>query len=697
MRGFIWRGFIVMVATLFAVACSDDGSGGALEQDATGDVQGDADDSSSAESPGWLVERGDACGDGVCEGSESEDSCPEDCAEAPVARMDPFSDDLDFYPHDLFTVEDSSTATGLRVDITQERFPKLGRYTRTALSVLKDLVTLDGFGWIAGGYIRFDRSVAADTVLAADGETPSEAGPNVIAGYIDADGAFVRQPIEVQLPSDGKAIVFRPMFPLPPASHAVFALTTSITDTAGRPLMPSPWMQAALDGEAPAPLDRVQGRFDESVAALIGAGVIEDGSELAALLPFTTQSLDPIDAEVREDLRERTIDWVSEGCQTLSSYRRCNVTLSLPNYRGGDHRSINRPGSGRVGTYDVPMVAYLPLLEVGDDEGVQAFQPPYRTIIGGHGLAGTRNQISMFAARATAMGLALVAIDAPEHGDHPSRTDPSPDSQSGAINFLGFRDGSYDAIFMRDNWRQAVWDKLGLLQALRQGLDIDGNGEVDLTTDQLCYFGASLGTIMAPQFIAWADEVEVAVLTIGGARLGDIMQFSRQFANLFKVLVGPGLKPHFIETLYPVLQTILEQGDPALYSAHLGEERLIDAPPVQIIKGMAFNDEIVPDEANVLMARVMNLTQVPPVLKPVGHIEVAEGRSLSGNMESGGTAAYIQFDYVQSGDGWRLTDHSRLPGSPVGIEAWFHFLETFYEDGVGEVIDPYERFGYTRP
>src|SRR5690606_27301394 len=224
------------------------------------------------------------------------------------------------------------------------------------------------------------------------------------------------------------------------------------------------------------------------------------------------------------------------------------------------------------------------------------FGTPFPTIIYGHGLNSPRTQGKKLAEFAAPLGIATIAIDAPEHGDHPTA-----EGNEGLDVIFGFfgidlgetlADFAVDSEVLRDSWQQAAYDKLSLLEVMGDTLDVDGDGQPDITTQGLTYLGVSLGSIMGPQFLALTDRIDAAVLVIGGGRVTDIIQLGDLFGAVIGLLVPPGLDEGDVARYFPLLQTAIERGDAGNWAPYLVQQRLQQgAPPIQILDAAVLDDE----------------------------------------------------------------------------------------------------------
>lgn len=66
---------------------------------------------------------------------------------------------------------------------------------------------------------------------------------------------------------------------------------------------------------------------------------------------------------------------------------------------------------------------------------------------------------------------------------------------------------------------QNIADLMQLTRVVRAGLDVDGDGGVDLNADRIYYYGHSLGGMYGPGFVAYTPEVRAAFFLVPGAPL----------------------------------------------------------------------------------------------------------------------------------------------------------------------------------
>ena len=109
-----------------------------------------------------------------------------------------------------------------------------------------------------------------------------------------------------------------------------------------------------------------------------------------------------------------------------------------------------------------------------------------------------------------------------------------------------------------------------------------------------------------------------------------------------------------------------------------------------VLLGMALDDSIVPNISNFALGRAMGVPIIEPLLRPEDGFEVLPG-PIAGNFAEGlATGGYLQFDRVQNDrDEIEMATHNNTTDSDVGLDAWFHFLTTHWNDGLAEIRDPY--------
>ena len=597
---------------------------------------------------------------------------------------------LSVFPDDALTVADTTSRTGLRPAIEPLDFELLADAPETFQEIFRDLATLDGFGLTAGITLRFD--AALDPTSVDSGELTANLAAPVVIMVETATGA-TPWPYEAELTDEDMTLILEPMIPLPPKTRVYVAVTTRLRSASGLSLAPSPAMKAALAGDAvDAATGRVAERIAGSATAFIAAGGASSIEELAGVVVFTTQSVYEDAGAIADLFAARDIRPTAIECVTEELWIACEGSFLAVDYRGADGFIEDVGSVDADTTYEIPFTVWLPLVAPGPYGG-----DAFPTLIYGHGLGGGRDQGARLAEFAAPRGMATIAIDALKHGDHPTAESNAPLTR--ILDFFGIstQDLSFKPLLMREHFRGSSYDKLQLVRMLELGVDVDGDQQVDLDPARVSYLGVSLGGIMGPELLALAPSIGAAVLVVPGGRVSSIVSDAEQFGIIIELMRPDDSTDGDVDRFFPVLQTMLERGDAAVWAPYLlGDERPSSMPvsAPHLLMGMVLDDDTVPNTANRALARALNIPLVPPLRQEVGLITTTGAAPIAANLADGRTAGLLQFDRVEDdGGGTRPATHSNVGDSDVGAEAWFHFLDSYLTTGTPEIIDPYEQLG----
>ena len=319
---------------------------------------------------------------------------------------------------------------------------------------------------------------------------------------------------------------------------------------------------------------------------------------------------------------------------------------------------------------------------------------PAPLLIMGHGLGGDRSQGSFIADVAAARGIGVVAIDAPFHGEHPSAAGGQ--GMMALMDFFGVDMFSMTVhgLKLRDSFRQATFDKLELLRAIEVNADIDGDGDEDVDLDRIGYLGVSLGGIMGPELLALTDRVRAAALVVAGGRLSTVVRDGSSFGPMIEMVVPPDTTQGDLDRFFPVMQSLVERGDPVNYAPHVLGDRLdgVRGGVPSVLMQVAMGDDTVPNTASHALARAFGVDHLEPVIQSVGLLDEVEG-PLRGNRGAGGaTAGLSQFDRVTvERDGPLVqANHSNVLGSAEGFTQLMGFFDSWLDEDAPIIAQPYE-------
>jgi len=608
---------------------------------------------------------------------------------------------LTTFPDDYFTVDDPLSPTGLRVSMVPGQDVQVSGALASHALLLEQLSTLDGFGTNADLVLVFSGPLDP-TTLPAGGDGSGRADASVVLVDLDASPPafldFDWRLVEEGGNTENHTLVLSPLGPLRPRTRYGIAVTTRARDGAGECIAPSESMRHLLSGAATAPrLDRLRSRIGELVAALESAETIAGPGDLSAAVVFTTQSIWQTSATIAEGIRQRTYPYQSiGGCVDHGDFRECAGSFDADDYRIDSHH-VDDAAPASQGTYALPIVTYLPPMV----PGVGSFP----TILYVHSLTRDRYQAARVAAFACPLGFAVVAIDAVLHGNHPQQ--PSDQSDFGRLMaFFGINaslDPPWDGLRMRGNLRQSAYEKLQLLELLRPGVDIDGDGVDDVGIDPIGYVGASLGGIMGPEFLAFAPEMGFALLVVPGARMSWVIQHAPSFAILALILQN-GEPNGEMARVFPLLQAVVDRADPGSYTRHVLQERLpgFDSAAPHLLMQIAVGDEVVPNRTSQAYAAGLGVPLVGDALVSLAGVHSGPDLPATENLDvvcdgasTSVTAGLYQYDIVWVGPGpdAEPASHQNLADNPITVHQSTHFLTTCVQGGVCEVVDPYYELG----
>lgn len=575
-----------------------------------------------------------------------------------MQRYDPVSSEVvELWPDPLLTAP-AETASGLRLDPGLDKAAWLGAVNGLIAPSVAQASAAGGFA--RGGGVLFRFSAPLDGLpMSADESLASDA---VTLLNLDADPPE-RVPFEVELSSDGLIVALQPVVVLAPTARHVAVVTTAATSGGGC-VSPSPTASALIHGQAPdARFAEVAPRY---AAALADAGVAPD--RVAAMTTFTTHGDQAQVAAAAEHASGQSFSWATAPVCDDGAYRHCEATFTAHDYR---HDRVVQPTPNE--TYVLPVTIGLP-----------SSPGPHPVLVFGHGLGGDRTSVTGVQGIAEALGMVTVAVDALRHGEHPTAAEIS------ATAFLGLDvsdEAPLDTLVLKSNFNQTNLDRVQLLALLGQHPDIDGDGDDDVDPNRVAYWGISLGGLLGPGLLAMSNQVELAILSVGGGKLTRFVSDSAEVEALLGLLETLLGGPDEFAALMVVTQSLVDNGDPMLWAAHVSRDRLRGGTGPHLLLPVAMSDRTVPPSTGKALARAFVAPQVTPIVEPVAPLAPADA-PLAANLD-GKTVGYFQFDRV--GDPPEPAGHS-LPSKEEAMLQARHFLETWLA-GTPEIIDPYPVVG----
>jgi hypothetical protein len=494
-----------------------------------------------------------------------------------TARFDLSSPAGHPFPTDIYTVADPSHNTGLRVSL-----PKPDCAVRPSDCADIDVLnTLDGFNLQARLSIPFSGAIDVATVNDSNifvlslGDTLGGAG-----GQVVGINQVVWDPTSLTLHAESDQLLDQ---------HTRYALivTNGIRDAVGDPVEPGPFRHDLNFGQTN---DARLKAYRKAVLDAITASGVDPDTVVAASV-FSTQSATAVLEKIRDRIKgmtpgaatfllgprgSRTVFPLisSSGLTTIAFNRQTSTTGPLTTVAVPTTALLAQPGVGRIafGKFSSPDWETTPgriIPAVGTLTGVPAVQATnnvyfnlilpagpapaggWPVAIFGHGFGDNKNN-SPFAVAATMAnhGIATIGINVVGHGFGAAGT-LTVNANSTSVTFSaggrGFdqdgntvidsTEGSSAAapngiVGNRDGLRQTVADLMQLVRVLQVGVDVDGDGVVDLDPGRIYYFGQSFGGIYGTKFIAVEPDVRAGVPNVPGGAIIEIARLSPIFRPL---------------------------------------------------------------------------------------------------------------------------------------------------------------------
>ncbi len=610
-------------------------------------------------------------------GDEDPGPPPEFCAGTTTHRWDiTDTEDVDLFPDGLLEAPDPDSPTGRSVVINESTARWLPGTPNIFLEGVRSFNGLSGFGTMGGVLLRFNGGTVSTVPQTVD-ESLEGTGWQLLDL---SSSPPERVPFEVDVQEDGATVVVWPLRPLAAGAPHAFVLTTDATADDGDCIAPTATTQALLWGDTLPDHPNAAETAERYRSTLDTLGLAP--ADISALTVFTTHNELGLWRDIVETAEADPIAWTADsGCVERTGMLECTANTTVLDRRNAD--GLVDPTITPVEA-PIPVSVWLP----GDGTG-----GPFPVVVYAHGLGSKRTEGRIVADMVADLGVAVVAMEAVKHGDHPT-TEGSGGTDTDAIGFLGIdlSTVSLNPNLMRGNFDQTNLDRRRLLRLLTEQPDFNGDGQDDFDPTRITYMGASLGAILGPQVLSVSPEVDAVVFSVGGARLMNIVRDTSALSDFEAFIVTlVGSRERF-DRLLPVAQHLVDPIDPGTWAAHLLTDRFDDAPAPHLMMHVAMEDEVVPISAGHALARALALPHLKHVQASVPLLTEVDG-PLAGNGVDGSTHAFFQFDRISSGSGSTTAGHTSTPKSLEGEVQLRTFVESWLTDGVPVAIDPYAEVG----
>jgi Bacterial Ig-like domain len=480
------------------------------------------------------------------------------------------------FPANLYTVDDASQATGLRVNLEKPNCA----VRPSDCADIDVLNTLDGFNIQPRISVPFSGPIDLSTVSSS---TIFLVGPGFHKVGIN----------QVVWEPAANTLHFESDEQLAQTSTYLLVVTNGVHGADGEPLDTTTFRHDLNFGQTKDPVEKAYRKsLLDGLSMARAVGVNSD--DIAGASLFTTQTITAISEKIRAQIQavappsarfdlgtsgERTVFPLS----TITSVqwnRQVGTSTFSPTvlplaalFAFGPTISTVAFGSYQSRDYETPgkfIPAYgtatgTPVVQEMSTIGFTLFVPAGAKPVGGwpvaifgHGFTDSRGGAPWAVASSLASrGLASIAINVVGHGRGPLgtytvlRTSGLPQvvlSDGGrAIDQDG--NGTYDStegvnaaapntlIGNRDGLRQTVIDLMQLVRMIQGGVDVEGDSSADLSTTRIYYGGQSFGGIYGVPLLGVEPAVRAGVTNVPG---GPIIEIAR-LSPAFRALIGLAL------------------------------------------------------------------------------------------------------------------------------------------------------------
>lgn len=543
------------------------------------------------------------------------------------------------FPSNVYLKEDSSTATGYRVNFGETTLPmSVGGYQNTP-----DLLNVsDGFSPVAGPLTYLPG--ATGTGLTSPFSPEDSLLDGSLTVILDAEtGERVAHFAEVDMATDDadrRALMLRPVVRLEDSTRYIVAIR-GVVDADGALIPPGEVFQALrddLDSDEPS-VDSRRALYDDLFTRLEAAGVAREDLQIA--WDFTTASRenntgrllamrDAALAELPEGGPSYTITSVElEPAEHLAA--RVEGTITVPLYLDdggpGGRMTLGDDGAPvQNGTTDYPFLALIPKACV---------DAPCALVQYGHGLFGDRYSLEdptyielldTFGGIGFAMDLiGMSDEDVPEI--------------AGAATSGDLREFATVPDRSQQNFLNMILAMRMMMGALSEDPEFTLEGAVQIDTSQRYYFGGSQGGIYGATYMAVATDVERGMLGVPGMAYSLMLPRSVYWG----VYAAPFLDlviddPRQGQLVLGYVQMLWDRAEPSGYAPYITGDNLPNTPDHRVILMEAIGDHQVPNLSSELLARAVGAVALEP--RNIEHygIEGVEGPISEGNI-------FLDFDF----------------------------------------------------
>ena len=516
------------------------------------------------------------------------------------------------FPSSFYEVADTTTKTGLRVQIGATALP----VESNGKQILPDrLNQKDGFS-PAMPFIVYFKGGVDGTNLPTNDMLASSVLATSSAQVIKADDG-TRVPCMAELDAnaapvasgDRQALFVRPMTRLLPNTRYIVALV-GIKDLAGNTIVPAPFKALRDSATLPAVLQPLKANYDDIFAKLTAAGV--DRSSLSLAWDVTTASDETATSHLTGMVANVYAQPLSTSSYTITSastpgtgalYQEILATVKTPQYLL-DNSGTSNLGFGpdgqpvQNGTVDTPIVIHIPQC------ATDPTKYPLPTVVFGHGLFGealTTLQDPTFEAMSQARCAIYIGTD---------WIGLSTNDISNVINIVS---GDLNNVYVITDRLQQAHVNINMMTRVFANEIVNDpalqiNGAPITDGKEVYYFGVSMGGIEGVTFMGLNPDITRGVLNVPGAEWSLLMYRSTDFGMLKSLLTVAFVDSLDAQVAIAATQPEWDYTDPATFAPHVIQSPLPGVPVKHLLLQMSIGDAEVTNLSTELLARTIGVS-----------------------------------------------------------------------------------------
>jgi hypothetical protein len=571
------------------------------------------------------------------------------------------------YPSHWYQAPDDGTATGVRVDFPDDALP-MNPFVYMDVTPFN---AADGAPPAGPILLHFAADVHED-FLTPNAEVGDSLNPNNSIAIFNAEtGERILYMSEMDMNRNESfenkyALIIRPMQRMEMGTRHIVALTNDITDAQGG-FFESPAAFAALRDGVPTTneeIEEVRERYEDMFDFLDGKGYVRDNLLLA--WDFMTASEDYLLGSVLSMREKALADMQDKGVAYVLTQVEDDPNDNLARMIHGDFEVLTFLDANSRFTYDEnhhpiqqPEKQSFPFTMAIPKKAYDGV--PLPLVVFGHGIFGTGREYL------DGWGTSILQPLAQEHGVILIATD-----------WIGLSGGDLDLIIeelidnpdnigvITERLQQSLINNITLTELALGALKDDPQVRVGdhplIDTQQVYYYGISLGGIQGSSFVSLSPRIERGVLAVPGSVWADLVSRSIVWAPMKAVvdLVYPD--PLKQQIFFSVLQILFDHSDPINLTKLMFESPLPDAPPQRaVLIQEAIGDCLVPNITTEMLARTIGIKQASPFIEPIFGLESVDVPVFD--------SVLSQYHMVDSTDAYTPPEDNSIPTQDNGVHA----------------------------